>query len=254
MGSADSSSSRLTAEQLQHLRAVTEKVSAQLQATTAACLEVLRPGFVPHRILGRYIEHAANQSVAGADRAWANLLAAYRKVAAKLSGLPASLESSLPPIDTVLELYPWEYSLSSPATGGTITIHCPTKWVLSFASGFTLSQFRQAVAAGGSPLPPQALQFVVRALVMAQMVRSIPRLDELFQLLRLNVREEELPDRGSLPVVTVSSAVHSQLPAEDVVVSATRLTGVSRFTELIDPETIRSLHDPIREKLEALLR
>lgn len=244
----------LDSKTLQELRVVTDKVAAFLQSQVRLALDALRPAFAPFRLLGRYIDHSGNQVVPGADRAWTALVASYRKAASSIPGLPQGLDPPLAPVDPGLEIYPWEYTLrpSGGSPGDSVTVTCPTKWVLSFPSGFTLTQFRQAVQAGSGPLPPQVPVFVIRALLTGLMVRSIPGIEDLFSSLRLTLRDDDAPDCKNLSFVTVTSSVRSRLPAESVVLSTTRLTGVPRFTELIDPESIQSFPDPIRDRLVEL--
>ncbi len=256
MDPTNSSSQPITTERLHSLRRATEKVSEYLYRQTETYLSALRPALVPYRLLGQYIEHPGKGTVTGADKAWSRLTAAYRRVAKKPFSIPTELQVPLAPIDPVVVLCPWEYTheAATKSERETITVVCPAKWIVSYRSGFTPAQLRQALGSDQAGQKGRIQQFVINALVMGELLRSVSGIQELFAALRLTLGEETSPQTGALPFVTLTWAVASHLPANDIVLQTTRLSGVPRFTELIDPGSVQNLPDPLRDELQALIQ
>jgi len=246
----------MTLERLHSLRGATDRISQYLREQVQKYLDALRGVLLPQRVLGQHVEHPGRTAAPQADRVWGRLTAKYREIAGKPFGLSAELRSPLPPIDPQVELYPWEYVHEATYDGAThsITVACPAKWVLSYRSGYTLSEVRQALATGQAGSKDRVQKFVVHALVMREVVHAFAGMHELLDALRLKVGEEESPLTGELPFTTLTSSVESTLPADDVVVPTTQITGVPRFTEIIAPDTVTNLRDPLREKLSDLLQ
>lgn len=71
--------------------------------------------------------------------------------------------------------------------------------------------------------------------------------------LRYDLKADPFPGLGKLPFVTINARIHSFRPSDDMMLAATRLSGVPAFIELIDPETVSTLQDPLRNQLEAIL-
>lgn len=245
----------LSTEQLPFLRKATDAVSSYLHDSTSNLVNVLRPALMPHRLLGQHIEHPGNMRVAGEEKAWTKLAGAYKRVANKLTGLPSELKSPLPPIDSAVHLHPWEYVHKAPSGSGEqrIIVVCPTKWVVSYGTALSYSQFRQAMETEYASQAKQVQQFVISALLIGDLIRSVRGLDPLLGSLRLSLGEETAPELPTLTFTTISSLVSSALPADEVVVSTTQLTGVPRFTELIEPESVSQMVDPLRIDLERLI-
>jgi hypothetical protein len=55
-----------------------------------------------------------------------------------------------------------------------------------------------------------------------------------------------------LPMAVIGVPVPSFRPADDLLLTAVRLSGVSAFIELIDTETLSGIQDPLRQQVEAL--
>ena len=98
-----------------------------------------------------------------------------------------------------------------------------------------------------SPIP-------VNSLVMQVVLARTPGLVELFKDLRFDLRTEYFPDMGKLPFLVVTSLLPSFRPADDLILAATEFSGVSAFIELIDPEAVLTLQDPLRNAIDALLK
>jgi hypothetical protein len=54
--------------------------------------------------------------------------------------------------------------------------------------------------------------------------------------------------------VTISSCLASFRPSDSLILAATRLSGVPAFIELIDVDAVQTLHDPLKLRIEEMLR
>ena len=130
----------------------------------------------------------------------------------------------------------------------------PVRWVMSFSSGYSLSQFRHAVADSNERQPEQLRQFVVNALVIQLLIAHTPGLGPLFGDLRYEIQTQTTADLPKLPLTTITAGVESFRPADDLIRSATNFSGVPAFIELIDIDALARLKDPLRARIEEHLR
>jgi hypothetical protein len=245
----------LSFEQLVALRGHTEAIAQFLRTQLQDHVETLRPLFAPRRLLGKYV--GVKETVVGADRAFTQLQEQYRQVCGKPFGLPPELdEDALSVVDNRLELYAWEYAHEAKSTRETktITITSPVCWLLTYSSGYTLTQLRHALLAPTERRPDHLRQFVVNALLMAAVLARYPGLVQLFTDLRYQVHIDRAADFGALPLVTIRSCLSSFRPPDDLILAATRLSGVAAFIELIDMDGVHALPDPLKLRLEDMLR
>lgn len=233
------------------LRQATGHISEYLLAQTRSYLQVLRPALAPQRVLGHHVEHVGTVNAPQADQVWSRVHEAYKAVASKPFSLPKELRSPLKPIDVNIELYPWEYLYTT--ADGPITVRCPAKWFVTYRSSYTLSQVRETLIGNQSANKERLKEFVVNALVMREMLSQMGGLSDLLSALRLELGEDTSPETGSLPMATLTASITSRLPEDEVVVQATQFTGVREFLELIDPESVTSLTDPVRQQLQSFI-
>jgi len=255
MSGPDTPSTSLTFERLPELRTRTESVSLMLRDQLLAHLETLRPILSPERIFGR--TPGAKAETPLADRCLAQLQQSYRQLAARPFDLPAELDPYwLSLVGNRVALYPWEYTHQ--ATAGrearTITLTSPVRWVMSFTSGYTLSQFRYAVAGGGERAPEHVRQFAVNALVMQLVFANTPGLAALFADLRYETQTLSSPELPKLPLTVLTSALGSFRPPDELILAATNFSGIPAFIELIDIDGLLGLRDPLRARIEERLR
>ena len=254
MSGSETPTRPLTFERLPELRGKTEAVSTLLRDQLVAHLETLRPILSPERLFGR--AGGARADAALADRAMAQLQQSYRAFATRPFDLPSELDQYwLTLVGTRIALYPWEYTYQAGdgRDARVITMTSPVRWVVSFTSGYTLSQFRHAVA-GPERQPEQLRQFVVNALVMQLVFAHTPGLGPLFADLRYEVQTQSAPDLPKLPLTTITSGVGSFRPADDLIRAATNFSGIPAFIELIDIDALARLKDPLRTRIEEHLR
>jgi hypothetical protein len=242
---------------LPKLRAGTDAISKALRADLEQHLETLQALFAPRRLLGRFAGGSAGRDdVAGAERSVAALEAAYREIAPQPPFLlrPQLDREALKQIDR-LELYPWEYPYEIRSGGETrvVDISSPVRWVLNYASGYTLSQLRKAVVGKDEKRPDDMRQFVISTLVLKALLEQFPALQRLLAHLRFEVSFEKAPRLGALPLVTLQSHLGSLRPPDEVIAGATAISGVDAFIEIVDRPAVASLRDPLREKVERAL-
>jgi hypothetical protein len=245
----------LTFEQLAELRQRTEAIARFLRSRLQGHLETLRPLFAPRRLLGKYADR--KEDVVGSEKALAQLREKFGDVCgAPFSLTPELDEDMLPRIDNRPELYPWEYTYEAKDGGEPrgLTISSPVRWVLTYGSGYTLSQVRQAVAGKHERRSDHLRQFVVNALVMNLFLARHPGIAQLLADLRYQVQVDKCPGLGALPFVTVSACLPSFRPADNLILMATRFSGVLDFVELIEIDAVHALQDPLKPRIEELLR
>lgn len=246
----------LTIEQLVDLRSKTEAVSDFLLKQLQARLETLRPLFAPRRLLGDYVRSAVKEEVVGADRALAQLREKFAEVCARPFALPPEIDkSALELIENRLELYPWEYTheAKTDQETKTVTISSPLRWIFTYGSGYTLSQLRTVLAGKEKRQSEHVRQFVVNALAMHFLLAKFPGLLQLLGDLRYEVQTETAPGLGTVPLVTISACVPSFRPPDDLILAATRLSGVPAFIEIIEVDAVRRLQDPLKTRFEEML-
>jgi hypothetical protein len=254
---ADVGERPLTIPELAELRSKTQAISDELHGQISGHLETLRPLFAPRRLLGKFSGGSARRDdVAGAEKAVSAIKARYKELAGKPFGLKTELaDDALTTIDPRVELYAWEYAHE--ASGGgetkTLSITSPVRWVMSFASGYTLHQVREVIAGRAEKRSGDLQQFVVNALVMGAIIQKFPPLVRLLEDLRFEVGQGIATDMRSLPLVSLSSNLPSFRPPDDLLVTATGFSGVDAFIELVDRGAVEGMRDPLRERLAAKL-
>ncbi len=254
MSSPPPTARSLSLPELVEARRATELVSQLLQEQLVGYLETLRPLVEPERLLGRYVVSKAFAPFA--DKALAQLQESYAAFTGRPFDLPREFDTGwLSDTSSTLELYRWEYTHAAQGVNGPkpITMTHPARWVLSYKSGYTLSQFARGLASRTDRHADHLRQFVLNSLILSQAVTRNAGLPKLLAALRYELRVEESPELGRLPLVTISSALPAYRPADDLILAATAFSGVPAFIELIDLDAIRSLEDPLKLRIQALL-
>ena len=124
---------------------------------------------------------------------------------------------------------------------------------MAYRSGYTLAQLRKSLATKASRRSEDVRQFVASAIALKLLVEKHAEISALFLDLRYRIEITTCDGLGELPLVTLSSAVGSIRPDDEVIKNATRFSGVPAFIELIDPAAVRDLRDPLRERIEGIL-
>jgi len=238
-------------QELPELRRKTESVSRFLCGQISAHLETLRPVFAPERIFGK---HAGGKvEVAGAERALVELQQNYKPFTRKPYDLPETLDMNwLGLVGNALELHPWEYVHE--VQGKPVTITSPVRWMVNYRTNYNLAQVKIALDGKQTVRPEYLRQFVVNTLVLQSALSRNPGLTKLFQDLRYELKSETPPDLKGLPIITITSCLTSFRPADDLISAAIAFSGVPAFIELLDPQALAQMVDPLKNKLEALLK
>ncbi len=234
------------------LREVTQKVSEFLFSRLKKHLQILRPLFIPRRLLGTYVKSGTMEEVAGSDKAFAELQEKYASVAQKPFGLPSKLHPPLAPISNQLEAIPYQYPLKLEG-GGEVSITSPNCWTLSYHTECPLGRLRAMLKGGEQKDPEDMKQSLINHITLVIFLDRFPGLAQLLEDLRYVVEVKEMEDLGGLPVVTVRAPVDSFLPPDDFIAQVTQLSGIPAFQEIVAKEAIDQLADPLRDSLKELL-
>ena len=247
----------LKLENLTDLREKTEMVSQLLLNQLKGHLNTLRPLLAPRRILGSYVRSSIKEDIPDTDVALKRLREKYREVCGKPFALPAEFdESVLGDMDNRLELYPWEYSheASNEREKKTVTVASPVKWTLSYTSGYTVAQLREVLAGKRERRQEEVRQFLLNAIVVQLVLAKFPGINQLLKDLRYDIGLDKCQGLGDLSLVTIRSTLPAFRPSDDIILAATRLSGVPAFIELIDFDVLPNLEDPFKAKIEEKLR
>jgi hypothetical protein len=243
-------------EQLLHLHNLTKDVAKSCQKQLRGYLETIALLFRPRRILGDAMEGAERESLGGSERVLGELRDSYRRVAVRPFDLRPDLSLPLESVSTQMQLYEWEYAHETKTERGwrTIRVTSPLTWVITYSSPYSLSMIRQVLAGHEDRNPDAVRAFVLRACLMHLQFAKFPAIAELLAGLRYRVEVRHVQDMGDLPLVTVSAPFSTTRPPDNLVTVASGLAGGDSFAEVLDLDSIRTLADPLREQIVAILR
>jgi len=89
---------------------------------------------------------------------------------------------------------------------------------------------------------------------MHAMLAKFPGMAQILTDLRYDIQTEKSPVLGDLPLVTtVRSCLPSFRPADNLILTAIRFSGVPAFIELIDIKALNTLQDPLKLRIEKIL-
>jgi hypothetical protein len=248
------SEKQLTFQELPALRRKTEAISQYLQHRLNSYLETLKSLLAPERVFGKYVGGKFDNSQG--DKAAAQISQTYKELVGKPLDLPREFEAEwLANCGSRIELHRHEYIHHAGADRGkAIRIASPVRWIMTCGPSLSPLQVFQAVA-GNESAPRDAMrQFAVNALAMQVVFTRSPGLVELFHDLRFELRTESFPETGKLPFLTITSLIPSFRPDDDLILAATEFSGVAAFIELIDPEAIGTVQDPLKAAIDALAK
>ena len=241
---------QISLQKLVQLRKATRVVADMLRSQLKEYFTVLGPLLRPKSALGDYVSGGPKESPAYADKAFAEVQAIFARFAAEKpfrldAELPSPMEISHTPIE--IQTYEYAYTAQSDSGSKTVRVVSPLKWVISYP-GYTLSALSELLAQK-SPPEETLRRFATHAAVLHYMIFRQPALPKMFAVLRYPINAGQLPEFGGLPIVSVFSAVPTIRPPDDVIIDSTEISGTSLFEEVVDPEAVNSLRDPLREEL-----
>jgi hypothetical protein len=240
---------------LPDLRRKAEGVARLLHDQLTNHLELLRPILSPERVLGKYAGGRGDSLTA--DRAFNELQQRYKA----LAGTPFAFLGEFDPSWLNLggsrpTLYPWEYAheVKTDRDSRWVTMTSPLRWIVTFSSDCSAAQVRSMLKDLEPRRAESLRQFAINALVMGVIVSKTPGLTRLFTDLRYDLKVEPALEYGRLPLPIITSSLPCYRPADDLILAATAFSGVPAFIELVDVEAVRALQDPLRARLEEILR
>ncbi len=242
-------------EQLASLHDLTKDVAKLFRNQLRTYFDALAPLFRPRRILGDLVEGVGKESFTGAEQNLAELRDLYFKVCSRPFDLRRELQTPIESISTQLQLHEWEYlhEARTERERRAITVISPLSWVILYPSTYSFSMLRQAVTGKQERNQESVRAFVLRACTMSLLFSKQPALAALFEGLRYKFEIRTQPQLGDLPLVTLSAAVRTERPADDLLLTTTGLSGRPVFQEVVDPEEIRNLNDPVKTQLLSIL-
>jgi hypothetical protein len=232
------------------LRAASQEIFDALSKRLKRHLSILRPLFIPRKLLGTYVRSGIEEEVAGSDKAFAELREQYAAIAQKSFGLSANLQSPLTPIPTQLDAAPFQYSLSLEGSKDQfIDITSSCSWTLSYHGECSLARLRTMVLGSEPRQTDEMKQSIIDHLVLVVFINRFPALSQLLEDLRYQVETRELPELGGLRVVTLKAPIDTFLPPDEFIRQVTQLSGIPAFQEIIDLDGVKNIPDPLRESL-----
>jgi hypothetical protein len=245
----------LTHEQLPRLHNITNEVAKICRGQLRSYLDALAPLFRPRRVLGNSMDGAGKETVTGADQNFAELREIYFKACGRPFDLRKELAAPLESVPTQIQLHEWEYlyEIRAERQLKTITVVSPLTWVLAYPSTYTLSMMRQVVAGKQERDAEGVRSFVLRACLMQLLFAKIPELAALFEGLRYRVEIRKSPQLGDLSLITLSAPVATVRPADDLLMTATGLSGRTGFEEVIGDDQAAHIADPLQAQILKVL-
>jgi hypothetical protein len=241
----------LSIEELTDLRAKTEAVSQFLRKRLEGHLATMRVAFAPRWVLGKHVRSGIREDQVGSDAAFDQLKARYAQYRGRPFLLPRELEDAPVSIEGVLDLHAWEYTLE--LGDKPIKMTSPVRWVVNYRCGYNLGQLRESIAAKQPLRAEDSKGFVLGALVLVMLLEKTPGLAQLLTDLRYAVEIAPSEELGGLPLVTIHAGMPSFKPADELILSATRFSGVPEFIELIDLAALDALSDPFVASIRGVL-
>lgn len=238
------------------LRKVTRGISDLLGGMLTSHLRTLGPLFQPRALLGEYVRGTAKQSVKGEEEALQRVKTLYASVAPRAPfNLRKELETPLDVVSSILELAPAEYSHQAD-TGRekkTIMVATPLKWVLSY-SGFGVARMREFLTLQGASGGNDLYQGILHHLVLHVLFAQRPGLVALLEAMRFRVNTTHYDDLGQLPITVLEAPLSTIRPSDDVVIQSTEISGTNTFAEVVDPQAIEEMADPLKQQLREIVR
>lgn len=246
----------LNIEQLLQLHSLTKDVAKLCQKQLRVYLDTAAMLFRPRRSLGDAIEGSERESVTNSERNVAELRELFRSIALRPFDLRPELSTPIESISTQLQLSEWGYTHTVKTDRGwqNIKVTAPLTWVVSYSSPYSLSVLRQVLAGQEARNAESVRAFVLRACLMHLHFTKFPGLVDLIHGLRYRVDVRKSAEFGDLPLVTISAPFSTIRPPDQLVTVASGLAGGASFAEVLDLESVRQIHDPLRDEISAVFK
>lgn len=242
-------------QELLALRRLTVALSNLLTQQVRGYLSTLAPLLRPRAVLGEYVQSGTKEAVRGADAAFKDLQELYAAVAV---APPFNLHEELnPPVEvvsTALELTAFDYGYTARAGNDekAMIVTSPLRWVLSY-SGFGIGRLRELVATRDRSVV-ELKEFVLHHLILHVVMTRQEGVTGILDKLHFPVKSETITGFGKLPVTCITSAISTGLPADEVIIESTEISGRNVFEEIVNVNDVAKLRDPLRERLIELVK
>jgi hypothetical protein len=243
-------------QRLLDLRRITQAISRSFEADLKAHLSTLAPLFSPLPLFGEYVRGGVRSSGLEAEKAYSELRARYQSIATQPPfSLNVSLNGQLDLFAATPVLTPLEYPYTAHADDSAhpIRITSPLKWALSYPETEP-KRLRALMAGDRSQVKDELSHALLQCLALSILVERRPGLARLFEALRHPLSSVMQEGLGSLPILMISAPIDTRLPADDIIIQNTQLSGIPSFEEIVDVDDIRRLSDPLRETLLEITR
>ncbi|HEB49323.1 MAG TPA: hypothetical protein ENI89_01825 [Desulfobulbus sp.] len=241
----------LDSQEFLQLRQATEKIGRVLQQRLKEHLTILRPLFIPRKLLGTYIRSSSSEEVHGSDKAFAELQERYAVICEEPFALPKKLQPPLPPISNFLESTPFRYTLTLESDSDRqVVITSATRFILSFQGECPLARLKGMLNGSEARQADDMRQALINHLAMVLFLEHFPALVRLLNDLNYQVQTHRFDDLGGLEAVVLSVPLKTFLPPDDFIVEVTQLSGIPAFQELIEKDAVSSIPDPLQEALQ----
>jgi hypothetical protein len=239
-------------QKLLDLRKLTRAVADALRNELAEHLATLLPIFRPRNLLGSYVQ-GAPKDLRGSDKAFKELQGLYEGVAStKPFSLPRDLKAPIPVDATALEILPFDYNHSarSKRVTKTVRITSPLRWAIAYP-GSSPERLLEALSSGDPGTSVSEIVLHTLTLHVAFQQRGVR---DLFAALRYPMETRHEPGLGNLPISVISAPVATVRPPDETIVESTEISGTASFEEVVDPDAIETLEDPVKARLSAILK
>ncbi len=237
------------------LRKLTRAIADLVRVQMTEYLTTLTPLLRPKTVLGDYVQGGQKEPNHRADKLFKELQALYDK-AAPLKPFTLSRELA-PPFNLGglgLEITPLDYAHVAQAGPDKrkIMVRCPLTWVLTY-SGFAPTRLQELLDTR-TRAAEELQRFIVGQIVMHLATTSQPGVTQILEALHFRVTTRKSPEFGELPLTLISAAISTTRPSDAVIVESAELTGMDAFEEVVNPEEIARLTDPLRDRLLEIAR
>src|SRR4029077_7475642 len=256
---------KVSLEELPELRRKTEAVSNFLHGQLAQHLETLRPLVAPERVLGKHAGASSeavwgNKALAEVERKYEQYGKLFRLTQEFnvdwLTAIGSQRRGSLNLWQYGIELHPLEYTHEIASSQGEkeVTMTSPVRWYAAYASDTSIAELKRMLAGKEQRRPEAIRQFVVSTIVLQMVVEKNPGLLRLLSDLRFHWQIEPVPELHNLPIPTLSFSLPSFRPSDALILEATAFSGIPAFIELINTDAIHNIPDPLKARIDELVR
>ncbi len=232
------------------LRSLTTPLAELFARQARDHLANLAPLVNPRALFGDLILGEKN-AVRGSNLAFQELNALYQPVA-KSAAL--ELQSELrPPLEIfgmTPELFPATYSYTPAGFNKPITVITPLKWVLIYKD-LGPHRLRELVANHARSDGGELRSCVLNYLAMHMLANRRLGVAPILESLRFSVSSASSDEFGGLAITYLSAPIRTMRPPDELVVQSAQISGTNTFEEVVDPSSISSLTDPLRDEVLA---